>query len=123
MRVPVRARSAMEDLYETNSLFEQPPTQKALPAQRLRLLAGETVQPACRLGFAVQIRDLRHAELHSCRELIAAEASIQIAVSGMLVHMFAVHRRKPFHSSLSGCRVRFRRSREVGNRIARASEC
>src|SRR6185436_4903568 len=105
MRVPVRARSAVEDLYETNALFEQSPPQKALPAERFCFLATYAVQLTCRLGFAIQIRDLRYAELHSCRQFIAAEASVQIAVSGMLLDMFAVHIREPFHARRSGCRV------------------
>ena len=109
--VPIDAWTAkgttVENLNEAHAAFEKPPGHQAIAREAFVRFFVEAVQFLCRVGFAIKVRRLGNADLHSGGEFIRAQPCGKRAVPWMHVGIIAIHRGEQFHIRIAaGCDLR-----------------
>src|SRR5262249_19885986 len=84
--VPVsgRASRTAPNLHEAHAAFEHAPREQAARPEFAARLLVEPVERADRLALALQVEELRHAQLHARRELVALDARLEPRVALVL---------------------------------------
>ena len=90
VRVPILARSGVDQLYESHALLNHAARHNALPAETGGGPTLHAVQLQRCVGLLAKIQHLRHSHLHAERRLIRFDSRIQHRISGMFPRMLAV---------------------------------
>ncbi len=126
MRVPrvgvLVAHAALEQLHETDAVFDEPAREQTLAAERLGDRFVEAVQLLGGFRLAADVDRLRRAPLHAVRELVRRDPGRQIRGARELLHVELVELRQQIQTIALRFRRHSRDRLQVDDRIAARAE-